>query len=157
MSYHHLPTGGKPSCLASVFAAQIVASLLAMTFRYSPAISPRIRASFVSNIPPSESEGAGNAGRPERPIAACARVESEKHTRQSGHTGITRHSPRNGFTAYSALSPVTGFLATVAPEKLASQELDASIGASGPHDFAVRLTRHSSKAHPRPPHPASRL
>jgi len=41
---------------------------------------------------------------------------------------------------------VTGFLATVIPEKLASQELDASIGASGPHDFAVRLARHSSKA-----------
>jgi hypothetical protein len=49
-------------------------------------------------------------------------------------------------TVSFALSPVTGFLATVAPEKLASQELDASVGASGPHDFAVRLTRHSSKA-----------
>jgi hypothetical protein len=36
------------------------------------------------------------------------------------------------------LSPVTGVLATVAPEKLASQELDASVGASGPHDFTVR-------------------
>jgi hypothetical protein len=42
-------------------------------------------------------------------------------------------------TVSFVLSPVTGFLATVAPEKLASQELDASIGASGPHDFAVRL------------------
>jgi hypothetical protein len=30
--------------------------------------------------------------------------------------------------------------ATVIPEKLASQELDASVGASGPHDFAVRKT-----------------
>jgi hypothetical protein len=29
--------------------------------------------------------------------------------------------------------------ATVAPKKLASQELDASVGASGPHDFAVRF------------------
>jgi hypothetical protein len=28
--------------------------------------------------------------------------------------------------------------ATVTPKKLASQELDASVGASGPHDFAVR-------------------
>ena len=72
----------------------------------------------------------------------------------SGHTGITRHSPRNGFTAYNALSPVTGFLATVIPEKLASQELDASVGASGPHDFAVRNLRRSSKAPLRPPHPA---
>jgi len=38
------------------------------------------------------------------------------------------------------LSPVIGFLATVASEKLASQKLDASIGASGPHDFAVRFS-----------------
>jgi hypothetical protein len=61
------------------------------------------------------------------------------HTRQSGHTGITRHSPRNGFTAYFVLFPAIGFLATVIPEKLASHELDASVEASEPHDFAVRL------------------
>jgi hypothetical protein len=56
-------------------------------------------------------------------------------------------------TVSFALSPATGFLATVIPEKLASQELDASVGASGPHDFAVRFKRCSSKAHPRPSHP----
>jgi hypothetical protein len=38
------------------------------------------------------------------------------------------------------LSSVTGLIVTVAPKKLASQELDASIGASGPHDFAVRVS-----------------
>jgi hypothetical protein len=43
-------------------------------------------------------------------------------------------------TASFGLSPVIGFLATVAPEKLASQELDASVEASGPHDFSVRLS-----------------
>jgi len=47
-------------------------------------------------------------------------------------------------TASFALFPVTGFLATVIPEKLASQELDASIGASEPHDFSVRLQHRSS-------------
>jgi hypothetical protein len=36
--------------------------------------------------------------------------------------------------------------ATVAPEKLASRELDASVGASGPHDFAVRKHTLSSVA-----------
>ena len=36
-------------------------------------------------------------------------------------------------------------------------ELDASIGASEPHDFAVRLTHRSSRAHQRPPHPAPRF
>jgi hypothetical protein len=36
--------------------------------------------------------------------------------------------------------------ATVIPKKLASQELDASVGASGPHDFAVRLKRLRQRA-----------
>jgi hypothetical protein len=54
------------------------------------------------------------------------------------------------------LSPATGFFATVAPEKLASQELDASVGASGPHDFAVRIRRPRLWRRPRPPHPAPR-
>jgi hypothetical protein len=37
---------------------------------------------------------------------------------------------------------VTGFLATVACERI--HKLDASTGASGPHDFAVRDLRRSS-------------
>src|SRR3984885_6359750 len=44
---------------------------------------------------------------------------------------------------------------TVIPKKrelLAN--LTPAIGASGPHDFAARFTRRSSKAHPRPPLPA---
>ena len=48
-----------------------------------------------------------------------------------------------------------GFLATVASEKLASQKLDASIGASGPHDFAVRVSAVRQKrinVHRIPPH-----
>src|ERR1039458_8462391 len=47
--------------------------------------------------------------------------------------------PTQWFTAYTVLSPVTGFLATVIPEKLASQELDTSVGVPGPHGFAVRV------------------
>jgi hypothetical protein len=35
---------------------------------------------------------------------------------------------------------------TVIPEKLASQELDAGVEASGPHDFAVREKALSSLA-----------
>jgi hypothetical protein len=54
------------------------------------------------------------------------------------HTGsaeAVRPSPRNGFTAYFVLSLATGFFVTIISEKLASQKLDASIGASGPHDL----------------------
>jgi len=65
-----------------------------------------------------------------------------------------RHSLRNGFTAYNALSPVNGSFATVAPEKLASQELDASTAASGPHDFTVRsraVVTGTNRVHRNPP------
>ena len=40
------------------------------------------------------------------------------------------------------------------PEKLASQELDASVGAPGPHDFAVRLGLARLAIPRRPSHPA---
>ncbi len=46
--------------------------------------------------------------------------------------------PARWFTAYNALSPATGLFATVTCGSL--HKLDASIGASGPHDFAVRLS-----------------
>jgi hypothetical protein len=43
-------------------------------------------------------------------------------------------------TVSFVLSPVTGLIVTVISKKLASWELDASTGASGPHDFAVRFS-----------------
>ena len=60
-------------------------------------------------------------------------------------------------TASFVLFPVTGFVATVIPEKLASQELDASIGASEPHDFSVRFSavRQRHRHVHRIPHPTS--
>ena len=82
-----------------------------------------------------------------RPGARCTRglvCNAHKET----HTSIQvqrRHPafPAQWFTAYFVLSPVNGFLATVAP-RVASRELDASIAASGPHDFAVRDRPRSS-------------
>jgi hypothetical protein len=88
-------------------------------------------------------------------------------------TGFNRHSLRNGFTAYFVLSPATGLCChRHSSEALAPQELDASNGASGPHDFAVRFgpsTPEASKGFTpfvhvpkrvttpkRPPHPVSR-
>jgi hypothetical protein len=80
------------------------------------------------------------------PGARCTRglvckLHKKMRTRAYRFSGGIRHSLRNGFTAYIALSPVSrGSVATVVPEKLVSQELDASIRASGPHDFAVRIS-----------------
>src|SRR6266699_2391826 len=54
-----------------------------------------------------------------------------------------RHSLRNGFTVSNALSPVSrSSLATVAPERLISPELDASI--SGVRTTRLRRTQHPS-------------
>jgi len=75
-----------------------------------------------------------------RPIAACAMMVA-KLTRVSQVTPeIDRHSPRNGFN---------GFLRALLGDRLSchrrfadnSTKLDASIGASGPHDFTVRIRR----------------
>src|SRR3977135_2600921 len=51
-------------------------------------------------------------------------------------------------------APVTGFLATVICESFRFRELDASTGASGPHDFAVRLGRARQSQPSRPSLPA---
>ncbi len=79
---------------------------------------------------------------PSAPRSLACSVENTRVSHH-GRTGITRHSRTrmvfNGFLR--ALPGDRALFATVAPEKrLASQELDASVGASGPHDFAVVAT-----------------
>jgi len=58
-------------------------------------------------------------------------------------------------TGYFVLSPAIGLFVTVTSENF-SRQFDASVEASGPHDFAVR--RHAVRqGHlTRPPHPAPR-
>jgi hypothetical protein len=87
---------------------------------------------------PLQSEGAGNAGRPMRPIAACAEVVVES-TRVSQVTPESPGIPAQWFTAYFVLSPATG-LSCHRRRRNCFHRLDASVGASGPHDFAVRLS-----------------
>ena len=93
-------------------------------------------------------EGVGNAGCPLHPRSRVHLVVVER-TRVTTSTPESPGIPaRNGFTAYVALSPVTGlfchrrlrikvFSLPGRAEKT-SARLDASVGASGPHDFAVR-------------------
>jgi hypothetical protein len=74
------------------------------------------------------------------PAASRAKVSNKNAHEHTGSAEAVRPSLRNGFTAYFVLSLATGFFVTIISEKLASQKLDASIGASGPHDFAVRVS-----------------
>ena len=72
------------------------------------------------------------------PAVSCARnctVGAHEHTGQRKHSDI----PCAMALRLTSCSPRwSGLVVTVIPEKRASQELDASVAAPGPHDFAVR-------------------
>ena len=122
------------------------------TSRSRDALHPR----FARKFPPSPIRGRGDAGRPMRPIAACAKVESKKHTRWSGHTGITRHSPRNGLRSITRSPRRPAFLP---PSPLGSLLLKSLTPASGCQDHtpSPSASKRSRLQRPqRPPHPAPR-
>jgi hypothetical protein len=73
---------------------------------------------------------------------ACRVVSTRvSHHRHAGTPGIPCAMV---LTVSFALSPVTGLYCHRRPQetckKLASRELDTSVGVSGPHDFAVRVS-----------------
>jgi hypothetical protein len=89
---------------------------------------------------------------------AASRAKTKKHT--SVVTTVTPVSPgiprANGFNGFlRALPGESGFVVTVAGNDAKHRrQLDASVEASGPHDFAVRFSRVRLVAPKRPPHPA---
>jgi hypothetical protein len=101
----------------------------------------------MQDLCPSKDRGRRESRVSDAPAASCAKVESTRV--------VTTGSPvQSGspcamvLTAYFVLSPVTGLFChrrlriggehgPVRPQ-FASAKLDASVGASGPHDFAVR-------------------
>ena len=56
-------------------------------------------------------------------------------------------------TVSFVVSPETG-LSCLRRQRIILRRLDASVGASGRYDFAVRDTRSRQSHAPRPPHPA---
>jgi hypothetical protein len=87
---------------------------------------------------------------------AASRGNGKNHTSFSQpqvQPSKTRLSPRNGFTVSFVLSPVTGLFCH---RRFAdrSTKLDASVGASRPHDFAVRNGMLRLCTPMRPSHPA---
>jgi hypothetical protein len=85
-------------------------------------------------------EGVGNAGRPLHPQPRVRILVVSMHTSiHSEPPEITRHSRTQWFTAYSALSPEIG-LSCLRRLRGLLRKLDASVEASGPHDFTVRLS-----------------
>src|SRR6478672_1211650 len=78
-----------------------------------------------------------------KPDARCTRglvcnLCERKRTRAYRFSGGNPAFPARWFYGFLRALPGDRLVATVIPEKLASRELSASIGAPGPHDFAVR-------------------
>jgi hypothetical protein len=141
------------SLIIDVSEYWIARSSRAMTARYDFAF-PRHQAPELGLNSPPQNEGRGATPRGERgmPGARCTRGRACRvvSTRVSHH-GRTGNHPAfphaTVLTAYFALSLVTGL---VCHHRLADHpaKLDASVGASGPHDFAVRKKTRSSVAPP---------
>src|SRR5436190_21385820 len=92
------------------------------------------------------------------PGARCARslaCKIKKHT--SIVTTVTPETPgiprAMVLTVSFVLSPVTG-LSCHCRQQVTTCQLDASVGASGPHDFTVRPSAVRLQHCRRPPHPA---
>ena len=116
-----------------------------------------MRPSFASIVTlQKEQEGAGKAGcalHPRSRVHEC----TKKRTRAYRSSGGNPAFPAQWVTAYFVLSSVTGLSCHRHPrEAFAPQELDTSVGVSGPHGFTVRhdSIRHSPPS--RPPHPTAR-
>ena len=132
--------------------------------RHSFAFSRHAAPEVCKFIGPQKREGAGDPQERAqgRPGARCTRglmckdalgKNAHEHT---GSAETLRPSLRNGFTAYIVLSPARpGLFVTVASVmRSIIANLTPAIGASGPHDFAVRLS-HARQSQPsRPPLPA---
>src|SRR5450759_4548499 len=91
-----------------------------------------------------QSEGAGNTGcalHPRSRVQTCTKTRTRAYRFSGGNPAF----PAQWFYGlYRALLGVPGLIATVA--RAPWRELDASVGASGPHDFAVRKKAPSSMA-----------
>src|SRR5258705_1575043 len=122
-----------------------VGSVMRLYRKHTFTPSPREAPEALLNLPPKE--GVGNAGCPlhPQPRVHLVLVESTRVTTSTPESpGIPARNGFNGFLralpgdrAVLPPSPADMFcLSPVGPTRL--RKLDASVGASGPHDFAVR-------------------
>jgi hypothetical protein len=121
-----------------------------------PSYSRRvIHASFARTFRLLNSEGAGKAGCSPHPQPRMQVKKAYEHSHH-GFAEIIRPSLRNGFNGF--LRALPGDRACLSPSSAENdfRQLDAGVEASGPHDFAVRVSAIHQKRSPRPPHPAPR-
>ena len=116
------------------------------------------------HLPPQKKRGRTRPSREGAGKTGCAlhprsRVQSskQKRTRAYRFSGNTPAFPAQWFYGLSSCSPRRDhslFVTVASVIRSIITDLTPAIGASGPHDFAVRFMRRSSKALPRPSLPA---
>src|ERR1700675_4034339 len=114
-------------------------TLLAMTaedISRASAMSRREAPEFCKIVSPKKTRGRRESRVRAAPAVSCASRTRKCAHEHTGSAEAFRLSLRDGFTVYLALSPVTG-LSCHRRRADTTAQLDASIGASGPHDFAV--------------------
>ncbi len=112
-----------------------------MTARHTISFSRRgMRPSHASCLPSMKTEGAGNAGCTLHPRSRVPFALKKKRTRAYRFSGGSPASPaRMVLTVSFVLSPGTGLSCPRHPrDAKITFEFSASVGAPGPHDFAVR-------------------
>jgi hypothetical protein len=125
------------------------------------AFSPRMSREFCLNVPSSSIGGRSATPRGSRECRApdapaASRVEKNTRVSHHGHAG-SPGIPRTMVLTVSFALLVTGLVCHHRRRDAKHhRQLDASVGASGPHDFAVRKPHARQVRSPRPPHPAPR-
>jgi hypothetical protein len=106
---------------------------------------------FCKNALPAEKQRAQG-----RPGARCTRglacmLHKKMRTRAYRFSGEHPAFPAQWLYGLYGLAPVNGLCChRHSQSAFAARELDASVAASGPHDFAVRICRTRLSQHPRP-------
>ena len=109
------------------------------------------------SVPPSPMRGRGECRAPDAPDSRVCNVVVERTRVSRSHRNHPAFPTQWFYGFLRALPGDRALFATVIPEKLASQELDSSVGEPGPHDFAVRLRCPRQEHPPRPPQPVPRF
>jgi hypothetical protein len=103
---------------------------------------------------PQKTEGAGKTGCALHPRSRVPMHKAKNAHEHTGSAEAVRPSLRNGFTTYFVLSPARPGLLVTVIHVMRSINLTPAIGASGPHDFAVRVSHARQSQLSRPPLPA---
>ena len=127
------------------------------SFKHSaPRSRGAMRPRFAGNLALPKKEGAGKTGCALHPRSRVQYVQRTR-TRAYRFSGNTPAFPAQWFYGLYRALPGDRLSCHRRPqEALAPCELDASVAASGPHDFAVRVSHARQSQHQRPPHPTAR-